>query len=234
MDSVGVHNLAIEETYQDGQIIFKEGSSGDWIYSIVSGSVEISKQVGDETKVIEVLSPGEVFGELVFIGGFKRTATAKALGITTVGIIDRDFLDSEFNKLSSQFRTILIAITHRFKKMLDRACDYTARTEPRIPTALSLVFRDRESFIKAYTANISTGGLSIKTENPLPPGHQFRLKLQLPEKEDSIQLKCEVVWSHRKEEGSPEKPPGMGVKFTEISEGDLHFLRQYISEQYNM
>ncbi len=93
MDSVGVHNLAIEETYQDGQIVFKEGSSGDWIYMIVSGSVEISKQVGDETKIIEVLGPGEVFGELVFIGGFKRTATAKAVGMTTVGIIDRDFLE---------------------------------------------------------------------------------------------------------------------------------------------
>ena len=231
MDSIGVHNLAIEETYQDGQIIFKEGSSGDWIYTIVSGSVEISKQVGDETKVIEVLAPGEVFGELVFIGGFKRTASAKAVGMTTVGIIDRDFLDNEFNKLSSQFRTILVAITHRFKKMLDRACDYTARTEPRIPNALSLIFRDRESFIKAYTANISSGGLSIKTENPLPPGHQFRLKLQIPDIQDPIHLKCEVVWSHRKEEGSPEKPPGMGVKFIEIAERDLHFLRKYISEQ---
>ncbi len=233
MDSAVVHNLAIEETYQDGQIIFKEGSSGDWIYTIVSGSVEISKQVGDEIKVIEVLGPGEVFGELVFIGGFKRTASAKALGVTTVGIIDRDFLDSEFNKLSSQFRTILVAITHRFKKMLDRACDYTGRTEPRIPTSLSLIFKDRESFIKAYTANISTGGLSIKTENPLPPGHQFRLKLKLPDKQDPIQLKCEVVWSHRKEEGAPEKPSGMGVKFTEIAEQDLHFLRKYISEQFN-
>ncbi len=229
MDNAGVHNLAIEETYQDGQIIFKEGSSGDWIYTIVSGSVEISKQVGDEIRVIEVLGPGEVFGELVFIGGFKRTATSKALGVTTVGIIDRDFLDNEFNKLSSQFRTILVAITHRFKKMLDRACDYSGRTEPRIPTSLSLIFKDRESFIKAYTANVSTGGLSIRTENPLPPGHQFRLKLKLADGNDPIQLKCEVVWSHRKEEGSPEKPPGMGVKFTEIAEKDLHFLRKYIS-----
>ena len=230
MDSTMVHNLATEETYQDGQIIFKEGSSGDWIYIIVSGSVEISKNVAGETKVIEVLGPGEVFGELGFIGALKRTATAKAVGVSTLGIIDREFLDNEFNKLSGQFRTILVAITHRFKKMLDRACDYTSRTETRIPSALSLVFRDRESFIRAYTANISTGGLSIKTENPLPPGHQFNLNLQIPGKQDPIQLKCEVVWSQKKEDSSPEKSAGMGVKFCEIAKKDLEFLKKYIAE----
>ena len=231
MDSVGVHNLAIEETYQDGQIVFKEGSSGDWIYMIISGSVEISKQVGDETKIIEVLGPGEVFGELVFIGGFTRTATARAVGMTTVGIIDRDFLDSEFNKLSSQFRTILIAITHRFRKMLDRASDYSTRIEPRIPKALSLVFKDRKSFVRAYTDNISSGGLSIRTENPLPPGHQFHLKLQVPGKQEKMEIKCEVVWSRKKEESSPEKASGMGVKFTEIADNDLGFLKKYIADQ---
>jgi len=230
MDSTNVHNLAIEETYQDGQIIFKEGSSGDWIYTIISGSVEISKHVGDETKIIEVLGPGEVFGELVFIGGFTRTATARAIGVTNVGIIDRDFLDNEFNKLSSQFRAILVAVTHRFRKMLDRACDYTARSEPRIPKALSLTFKDRASFVRAYTGDISAGGLSIMTENPLPPGHQFRLKLQVPKREEPVQIKCEVVWSRKKEESTPGKPSGMGVKFCEISESDLKFLKQYVSE----
>ena len=230
MDSTKVHNLATEETYQDGQIIFKEGSSGDWIYIIVSGSVEISKNVAGETRVIEVLGPGEVFGELGFIGGLKRTATAKAVGVSTLGIIDREFLDNEFNKMSGQFRTILVAITHRFKKMLDRASDYTTRTEPRIPGNLSLVFRDRESFIRAYTANVSTGGLSIKTENPLPQGHQFNLKLQVPGKQDPIQLKCEVVWSQKREESSPQKQSGMGVKFCEIAKKDLEFLKKYIAE----
>ncbi len=224
-----MYNVAIEETYQDGQIVFKEGSSGDWVYIILSGSIEISKMVGGEKYIIEILKPGDVFGELGFIGGIKRTATARAIGETTLGIIDREFLDEEFNKLSGQFRAILVAITHRFKKMLERACEYSLRSESRIPKALSLVFKDRDSFVKAYTGNISAGGLFIKTENPLRPGRQFLLKLQLPGVSTPLQVKCEVVWSRKREEGSPGKPPGMGVKFIEIAERDYKLIKNYIA-----
>ena len=38
-------NIASEETYQDGQVIIKEGTTGDWVYVVLSGSVEISKTV---------------------------------------------------------------------------------------------------------------------------------------------------------------------------------------------
>lgn len=113
-------NVASEETYQDGQVIFEEGSSGDWVYVILSGQVEIFKSVGGKKVVIEVLQPEDVFGELGFLGGFERTATAMAIGETTVGIIDRTSLDEEFNKLSSDFRIILGAVVERFRKMIDR------------------------------------------------------------------------------------------------------------------
>lgn len=225
---MGMYNVAIEETYHDGQIIFKEGSAGDWVYTILTGSVEISKHVGGEKFIIEILGPGEVFGELGFIGGIKRTATARAVGETTLGIIDREFLDNEFNKLSSQFRMILIAITHRFKKMLNRACDYSTRSESRIPKALSLVFKDRQAFVRSYTKDISMGGLFIKTENPLPPGHQFQLKLQVPGLTEPMQIKCDVMWARQRQESTPDEPPGMGVKFCEIAERDHIFLKKYI------
>jgi uncharacterized protein (TIGR02266 family) len=225
---MGMYSVAIEETYQDGQVIFKEGSSGDWVYVILSGAVEISKNVGGEKYIIEMLGPGEIFGELGFIGGIKRTAAARAIGETSLGIIDREFLDQEFNKLSGQFRSILQAIIYRFKKTLDRACEFSKRTEPRIPKSLSLVFKDRDTFVRAYTGNISTGGLFIKTENPLPPGYQFQLKLQLPGVQDPLQIKCEVLWARKRESGPPDKPPGMGVKFSEIAERDYLFIKKYL------
>ncbi len=233
MESTNLQNLAAEETYQDGQIIFKEGSAGDWIYIIVSGSVEISKEVRGEKRIIEILHAGEVFGELGFIGGIKRTATARAIGITTLGIIDREFLDNEFNKLSSQFRVILIAITHRFRKMLERACDFTSRDEPRVTKTLTLTFKNKDSFIRAYSADISAGGLFIKTEKPLPEGSRFNLKLNVPGRTEPIQLMAEVMWSRQADAGKAERPAGMGVKFCEIADKNHRFIKKYVADALN-
>lgn len=222
------YNMANEETYQDGQIIFNEGSPGDWVYVILSGSVEISKDVRGRKDIIEKLQPGDVFGELGFIGGIKRTATARAVGETTIGVIDRGLLEKEYNQLSGQFRSILEIIVLRFKKMLDRACDFTTRANPRVLKVLSLTYKDRQAFVKAYTANVSAGGFFIKTENPLNPGEQFLLKLQLPGAEDPIQIKCEAIWARKKEQSQPGRPPGMGVEFRDISKRDSEFLNEYI------
>lgn len=225
-----VYNIAGEENYHDGQVIFKEGSSGDWIYVILSGSVEISKNVQDQKFVIAILKSGEVFGELGFVGVTKRTATARAIGETRVGIIDREFLEKEYNQLSGQFRSIVEVITLRFKEMLERTSASTKREELRVDRALSLVFKDREAFFRAYTGNVSSGGLFVKTEKPLIPGDQLSLKLQLPGVSDPLQIKCEVAWARTKQESQPGRPAGMGVKFILISKRDHQMLKQYLSD----
>lgn len=223
-------NIASEETYQDGQVILKEGSSGDWVYVILSGSVEISKMVGARKYVIEVLKPDEVFGELGFLGGINRTATARALGETTLGIIDRTSLDQEFNKLSGDFRTILVSIVERFKKMIEKTSAFSSRQETRIAKVLSLTFKERQSFIKAYTGNISPGGLFITTKKPLKEGEQFLLKLQLPDITGPLKIKCEVVWTKKQEQSTKDNPAGMGVRFSEMDKKDNQILKQYLND----
>lgn len=223
--------LASEETYTDGQIILNENSSGDWVYVVLSGSVEISKMIGKKKFVLEVLKEGEPFGELSYIAGIKRSATATALGETTVGIIERDSLDQEFNKLSSDFRSILVAEVIRFKKMIERLTNFSRRTEPRIPKTLSVSYKDKKSFLTAYTGNISGGGLFIKTDSPLPVGESFSLKLQLPEIPDPLKIQCTVAWANKQEEG---EASGMGIKFSKMSDKDNQRLQSYIKSFVNI
>jgi CRP/FNR family cyclic AMP-dependent transcriptional regulator len=108
--------IATYETYQDGQIIFEEGSHGDWIYAVESGAVELSKAITGGRAVIAVLQSGDIFGEIAFLARIPRTATARAVGETTVGLIDRAFLDTEYNKLSQHFQVILKTLSLRLKR----------------------------------------------------------------------------------------------------------------------
>lgn len=225
-----MYNLASEETYEDGEVIIKEGSSGDWVYVVLSGGVEISKTIAGNKFVIERLEPGDTFGEIGFVGSVRRTATVVAVGKTTLGVIDREFLLAEFNKLSSDFRAIIVSMAKKFEKMVSRITEFSTRQATRVQKSLSLTYKDDRAFIKAYTGNVSSGGLFIRTDNPLPQGEQFFLKLQLPDVSEPLKINCEVVWSRSKAEGTEARPPGMGVKFLEMSRQDNDILKKYLGK----
>lgn len=220
-------NIASEDTYQDGETIIAEGSSGDWVYVVLSGMVEISKTVEGRKFVIETLPSGEIFGELGFLGNVTRTATARAIGETTVGVIDRTFLDQEYNKLYSDFRAILKAVVDRLKRMTERASEFSSPRELRILDTLSLKYNSKKSFIEAYKGELSSGRIFVRTEEPHKQGAQFLLKLHLPGLEDSVKIKCEVVRSTKKgEEGNA--PPGMELRIVDMTKKNHQMLKGYL------
>src|SRR5512140_185184 len=107
--------IASYETFKDGETIFVEGDNGDWIYVVEEGTVEISKKMDDRKIIIEILKPGDIFGEMAYIDKTPRSATATAVGKAEVGIIDREFFDREFNKLSADFQQILKTVALRLR-----------------------------------------------------------------------------------------------------------------------
>ena len=82
--------------------------------------MELSKAVAAGRAVITVLQSGDIFGEMAFLARIPRTATARAVGETTVGIIDRAFLDAEYNKLSQYFQVILRTLSLRLKRATEQ------------------------------------------------------------------------------------------------------------------
>jgi uncharacterized protein (TIGR02266 family) len=92
-----------------------------------------------------------------------------------------------------------------------------------------VAFKDRQSFVKAYTGNVSAGGMFVRTERPLKRGEQFLLNLQLPDLTDALTIKCEVVWARKQEGDLGGRPAGMGVKFLEMREADKKVLGSYLT-----
>ncbi|MEI7638788.1 MAG: cyclic nucleotide-binding domain-containing protein [Syntrophus sp. (in: bacteria)] len=115
--------IASYETFQDGQIIFEDGSNGDWIYVVEEGEVEISKNVGGQKIVVEILKEGDIFGEMAYIDKSPRSARATAKGTAMVGIIDRSFFDAEFNKISADFQKIIKTVAFRLRKSTQRSVE---------------------------------------------------------------------------------------------------------------
>jgi CRP/FNR family cyclic AMP-dependent transcriptional regulator len=109
------------ETYEAGEVIFKEGSHGTSVYVLNSGKVEISKMIHGKETPLEILGPGDVFGEMSFIDPAPRSATAAAVEDTVLEIVDKDFLDREFNQISSDFKEILCALVRRLRKTIPKS-----------------------------------------------------------------------------------------------------------------
>ena len=220
-------DLSSEETYEDGQIIFEEGSHGDWIYIVESGSVELSKNVRGEQVVVDTLNPGDIFGEMAFVSGMARTARARAVGKTEVGIFDRDQMAREFNRLSSGFQAVIKALALRLRRASELAVERKSRREDRrVHKVLNLSFKTREGLVRACSENLNGGGIFINSDKVLPKGERFFLNLQWAGMEPPMKIGCEVVWVRTDSPDPMKTPNGMGVKFIQIAKEDRQRLIQ--------
>jgi len=81
---------AREKSFAAGSEIFKEGDSGDGVYVVKTGLVQISGLVGPNVRhVFSKIPPGEIFGEMAVIENKPRSATAVAAEPSTVYFIPR-------------------------------------------------------------------------------------------------------------------------------------------------
>jgi len=80
-----------EKLIIQGEELFLEGDPGDSIWVLVSGRVEIFKHIrGGVDRVIHILQPGGVVGEVSFIDGSARSAGARTLDTSEFLVLSRD------------------------------------------------------------------------------------------------------------------------------------------------
>lgn len=99
---------------QPGEMIFHEGEQGDYAFSVLSGSIEISKRVHGRSHVLAVLGKGEVVGELAIIRHQPRTATARALELSRIRVLSRADVESELQKLAPWVGDMINCLADRF------------------------------------------------------------------------------------------------------------------------
>ncbi|HRZ87669.1 MAG TPA: cyclic nucleotide-binding domain-containing protein [bacterium] len=73
-----VAEIAEEVDLPKGELLFRENEMGDCLYIVVSGSVDVIKQVEGREKIIAVLGEKESVGEMSILDSEPRSATVRA------------------------------------------------------------------------------------------------------------------------------------------------------------
>jgi CRP/FNR family cyclic AMP-dependent transcriptional regulator len=103
--------------YAPGDVLFREGETGEVMFVIQSGSVRITKDVAGEPKSLAVLGPGEFLGEMAILNGKPRTATATVMETTRCLLIEAKTLES----MVARNAEIALRLIKKLAKRLDSA-----------------------------------------------------------------------------------------------------------------
>jgi CRP-like cAMP-binding protein len=101
------------KVFADGEMIFCEFESGNELYVVKSGKVEILKIAPPEEILLSILREGDIFGELSIVSASPRNATAIASGETILLPVSRASLPTLFQKSPAVVARILAALSQR-------------------------------------------------------------------------------------------------------------------------
>ena len=108
---------ALGKVYRDGEVIIRQGESGDCMYVIQAGQAEVLQESEGKEVRLSVLGEGDVFGEMALFEREARSATVRALGDARVLTVDKKtFLRRIHEDPSFAFR-ILQKMSHRIREL---------------------------------------------------------------------------------------------------------------------
>ena len=101
--------------YKKGSIIFREGDSGNEMYYVLSGRIQLEKNVDSQvTKVLTEINPGQYFGEMAVLIDIPRSATARVIEDSQIAVID----GNTFHDMMRESRDVSMHMLREFSRRL--------------------------------------------------------------------------------------------------------------------
>jgi CRP-like cAMP-binding protein len=169
-----------------GSTIFEKGDAGVGLIGVVYGSVKISVNSADGRDIVlNIIRPGEVFGEIALLDGRARTANATAMSDCELIVIERrefipflrsepdvtlklmEILCSRLRKTSEQVQDVtFLNLSTRLAKTLLRLTANTGPSAPKLAITQreisQIVGRSRESTNKQLRAWAKRGWIRLE------------------------------------------------------------------------
>ncbi len=121
----GLQASEIEELYRflefkkfiAGATIFLEGMDGEYMYLLLRGTVKVSRMTGEgNEKILVVLGPEDMFGEMAVFEPLPREATARVVEEAQLAILSRD----KFEELGQTMPRLALKLTMNIVRVLAR------------------------------------------------------------------------------------------------------------------
>ncbi|MDY6942986.1 MAG: Crp/Fnr family transcriptional regulator [Pseudomonadota bacterium] len=115
---IELEHMGVKRRFVKGAIVLNEGDRSDAFYAILSGRVKVflNDAAGREV-VLDVLSPGDHFGELALIDGTRRSASAMTLEESCVYVIPGDVFKLAMAQLPDLNAEIMKRLTERVRAL---------------------------------------------------------------------------------------------------------------------
>lgn len=115
-----------EQTYAGGEAIYQRDAPPERVHILRSGMVELSRDLGGRSAVVQLLRPGAVFGDVPVFLRTGEPTEARAVEDSTVYSIDSLALFSLLGRRPMLARRWLVSVAGRMAEMQDRISDLLA------------------------------------------------------------------------------------------------------------
>jgi CRP-like cAMP-binding protein len=110
---------ALGMTFKDGDVIIRQGDTGDCMYVIQEGHVEVVVKLNGIETVLAIRNQGDFFGEMAIFNREIRMATVRALGEVRVLSVDKRNLMRRIHEDPSLAYRITLALSQRIRELSD-------------------------------------------------------------------------------------------------------------------
>lgn len=127
LEADGLRQLAgraILRRYRRGEVVFREGDPGNWLFVVASGrmKVVVTSAEGDEM-VLAALAPPDTFGELALVDGGVRSATVEAVEASTLLVLTRTAFLDVLHEHPSLVEGLLESLGGLIRRLTDQTSD---------------------------------------------------------------------------------------------------------------
>lgn len=108
------------KSFKKGEYLIREGERSKEVFLILSGNVLVTKEVNTINKVVAILGPGEIVGEMAFFDEIERSASC----IADDDVVTLVFSPQTFSEIYKSHPRWLVQILESLSKRIVKTLDF--------------------------------------------------------------------------------------------------------------